>query len=391
MKGDVSGAMARALRVDRDRKEGVDRMESDVVHIAGAGPAGLTAAIVLARQGRKVRVYEKHPDVGHRFHGDFEGLENWSSTKDITEWIAEFGIETDFLFVPYDRVKVYAPGIHPIEMRSTRPVFYLVQRGAGAAAFDSGLKEQALSAGAEILFGRKDGHPDGSAIVATGPRCANVVALGMTFSTQRDNQAVLVLNDSLAPGGYAYLIVCNGRGTLATVLFRDFRRGAECFERTLLFFRNAEDMDITEPSRFSGYGNFFLPESAADRNRMYIGESASFQDYLLGFGMRYALHSGYLAAKSLMEGAGYDPLWKKGLQPALETSLINRFIFENGGSPVHRSLIRKMSQRDLRRSLRGLYGPSFFKHLLLPFAKKWFRGRMRSDQRIPRTFFPSLA
>ena len=51
------------------------------IEIIGAGPAGLVAAINLAKADYKVAVYEEKPDVGHRFHGDFQGLENWSSEE----------------------------------------------------------------------------------------------------------------------------------------------------------------------------------------------------------------------------------------------------------------------------------------------------------------------
>jgi flavin-dependent dehydrogenase len=375
----IVGAAGTAKTLPVLMDSGVSMVDGGVVNIAGAGPAGLTAAIVLARQGRKVRVYEKHPDVGHRFHGDFEGLENWSSKEDITELLKEVGIKTNFLFVPYSKVWVHAPGMNPVEMKSAKPAFYLVQRGAGATAFDLGLKEQALSAGAEILFNRKLERRDGGTIVATGPRYANMVAFGITFCTRMDHQAVFVLNNDIAPGGYAYLVVCNGRGTLATVLFRDFRRGNECFEKTLSFFRHVVEVDISEPARFNGYGNFFMSDAGTDRNRIHIGESAGFQDYLLGFGMRYAIQSGYLAAKSLMEGAGYDHLRKKELKLRLEASLVNRFIFENCGSMGHRYLIRKASQSDFRHFLRTLYNHSSFKRLLLPFAKRWYRRTVRSD------------
>ena len=48
------------------------------IKILGAGLSGLTAAINLAKEGYRVDVYEKNKDVGMRFHGDIQGLENWS-------------------------------------------------------------------------------------------------------------------------------------------------------------------------------------------------------------------------------------------------------------------------------------------------------------------------
>ncbi len=65
---------------------------SETINIIGAGPAGLTAAIVLAKHGLKARVYEMSSDVGHRLNGDFQWLENWSSEKDIKEILGNIGI-----------------------------------------------------------------------------------------------------------------------------------------------------------------------------------------------------------------------------------------------------------------------------------------------------------
>jgi flavin-dependent dehydrogenase len=54
----------------------------DPINIRGAGPSGLTAAVLLARAGREV-VYERAPDVGCRRHGDLEAFENWTTPEDV--------------------------------------------------------------------------------------------------------------------------------------------------------------------------------------------------------------------------------------------------------------------------------------------------------------------
>lgn len=50
--------------------------------IAGAGPAGLAAAIVLARRGHAVTVFERSACVGSRFHDDLQDIENGSTDAD---------------------------------------------------------------------------------------------------------------------------------------------------------------------------------------------------------------------------------------------------------------------------------------------------------------------
>ena len=137
----------------------------ETINIIGAGPAGLTAAIVLRKHGYPVRGFDKSPDVGHRLSGDFQGLENWSSGKDLKELIKDIGIEINFLCVPRYGGTLFAPGMKPAEIKSDRPIFYLVKRGAMAGTFDTGLKEKAQSLGAEILFNHRLDTFDGQAIV----------------------------------------------------------------------------------------------------------------------------------------------------------------------------------------------------------------------------------
>ncbi len=79
------------------------------VEIVGAGPSGLAAAIVLRHAGFPVTVYEERKDVGHRFHGDFQGIENWSLQENVLDQLARMGIKTNFQCVPFYRCTIYGP------------------------------------------------------------------------------------------------------------------------------------------------------------------------------------------------------------------------------------------------------------------------------------------
>jgi flavin-dependent dehydrogenase len=347
------------------------------INIIGAGPAGLTAAIAVARSGGRARVYEMAGDVGHRLNGDFQGLENWSSMRDVTDLLKDLGLEINFHCVPYYGGVVYGPEGKAVTTASERPIFYLVRRGSMPGSLDVGLKEQALSAGVEILFHRRIDRFEGPAIVGTGPKGANAVAAGVTFETDLKDQAVVVLDDSIAPKGYAYLLVNRGLGTMVTVLYREFERANEYFDATMRYFRNIMTLDIRNEKKFGCKVNFFLRDSQARANKLFVGESAGFQDFLWGFGMRYAMVSGHLAAKSVMEGSDYDALWKKELQPMLETSLVNRYLLEKCGHAGYRYLVRRFAKPDMRGFLRRQYNYSFFKRLLFPLAKINYESRVK--------------
>lgn len=352
----------------------------ETVNIIGAGPAGLTAAIVLRKNGFPVKVYEMSSDVGHRLHGDFQGLENWSDEKDIIELLKELGLNINFLCVPYYGGTVYAPEMDPVIVHSKRPIFYLVRRGSMPGTLDIGLKEQALSLGVDIIFNHRLKTFERTAIVATGAKVADVVAVGITFTTAMKNQAVVVLNDAIAPKGYAYLLVNEGYGTMITVIYRDYAGANKYFENMMRFFKNNIKMDIKNEKRLGCYGNFFMRDTQIRYKKLYVGEAAGFQDCLWGFGMRYAILSGYLAAKSFINNSDYDKLWKRELKPMLQTSLINRYLFERFGHAGYRYLAKKFSQGNPCGFLRRHYNPMFLKNLLLPLAKRSYKSRIKDKE-----------
>ena len=79
----------------------------DEKKIIGAGPAGLAAAINLAKNGYEVKVFEKNKDCGMRFRGDFQGLENWSSPADILTDLTKMNIKTNFWNKPIYHSEFY--------------------------------------------------------------------------------------------------------------------------------------------------------------------------------------------------------------------------------------------------------------------------------------------
>ncbi|MDA8051886.1 MAG: NAD(P)/FAD-dependent oxidoreductase [Rhodospirillales bacterium] len=347
--------------------------ESDSITIAGAGPAGLVSAIVLARAGRTVVVREWHESIGHRFHDDFQGLENWSDERDVLEEMWSFGVAADFDSYPVKEGTVFDPKGRARKVRSSRPLYYTVRRGSLPGTLDEGLLSQARRAGAEIRFGDKVQHLEGKGILAGGPRIAGAIAVGYVFETDMADGDWFALGNDLAPLGYAYLLVHGGRGTLATCLFTEFKHQAEYLKRTARFFVEKAGLTMRVARPFGGFINVRVPRHAVQGGHPVIGEQAGFQDALAGFGLRYAMRSGALAARSVIEGVSYERLWRQALRPGLSAGVVNRMLFNALGERGWQSAVNRLAAGDTGLVLRRFYGPSILSRVLFPMARRFYR------------------
>jgi flavin-dependent dehydrogenase len=113
-----------------------------------------------------------------------------------------------------------------------------------------------------------------------------------------------------------------------------------------------------------------------------VGEAAGFQDFLFGLGLRMALLSGWLAARSVLQRSDYDRAWQDLLAPRLRTSLVDRWLYEQGW--IRRSLMARVEREDLRELLGSLERDHWGKRLLLPWVLRRRLRRSAEGDRIPR-------
>jgi flavin-dependent dehydrogenase len=355
------------------------RSPSDAVTIVGAGPAGLACAIALAAAGRTVVLREWHRQVGTRFHGDFQGLENWSDERDVLDELRAAGIEISFEHYAVFHGTAFDASCNRYHVRSERPLYYLVRRGRDDGTLDSALLNQAIAAGVEVRQADRVEAITGPAVLAAGPRRADAIAVGYLFDTEMPEGDWVAFDDRLAPLGYAYLLVHCGRGTVASCMFTGFKRQAEHLEKTVAFFREHAGLEMRNPRPFGGFANFRLPRTAIQGGHPVIGEQAGFQDALAGFGMRYALRSGLLAARSIIEGTNYTSLWHRELQPLLRAGTVNRLLLNTVGARGRKIALTKLSRGDAGLILRRIYQPSMLSRLLFPIARWRYRAPLHDS------------
>jgi len=353
---------------------------AEVLQVVGAGPAGLAAAITLAQAGRQVVVHEAQRQVGHRFGGDLQGLENWSAKGDVLDALREAGITTAFETLACRRGTAFDAWDGRHEIQSRQPLCYLVERGPGRGSLDSALLEQALALGVEVRFGSRKASLEGPGILAVGPKAADAIAVGYHFETDMADGFWVILDDDIAPQGYAYLLVMRGRGTVKSCMFSGFKQERVYVERTVARFTRLVGLEMRNARAHGGVGNFRVPATAVSGAHPIAGEQAGFQDAFAGFGMRYAIFSGVLAARTLLSAGHYDREWRRALKPSIESSVVNRAIFGGLGNRGYQWLLRSQAwSGDARRFLRWLYGAAALRPLLLPWAQRRYKSR-RQDR-----------
>lgn len=341
------------------------------ITVLGAGLSGLTAAINLAKEGYEVEVYEKNKDVGMRFHGDLQGLENWSEKKDILEQLKEMGIKISFDCAPFSNV-IVTNCSKARKISSRKPLFYLVRRGSFLGTIDYGLKDQALKSGVKIHFQKP--FPKCVDIVATGPNPNEVpgVVKGIVFETSIKDIAIVVLNDRLAFKGYSYLLITKGYGCLCSVVLHELYRVNECFERTKEFFMQELNLRMRSPIEVGGVGSFSLRNEFQKGKMLFVGEAAGLQDFLWGFGMRFAIKSGYLAAQSIIKNMDYNEIVEKHFRTKLEAAVVYRYLWEDFASRRDYSFmiyIAEFLKKNQYHSLHGYFFlPKMIQKMIYPIA-----------------------
>ena len=362
-----------------------------VTHILGAGPAGLTAAITLARAGRKVTVYERASDVGSRHDGDYEVVENWTTHEDVFTEFSAWGVNTDFHCVPINALTCFGPGFQGMErLEATDPLFYVIQRGSQGQTLDCQLLRQARAAGVNVEF-RCNLKPEQADIVATGFAHARGYGVGYNFTTKAPNACYICFDAGITPNFYSYLITCEGRGTIA---FGSLRPSSPNLKDRLDYivagFRSRVDFDMESPRYFIAASTFGLPRNAQRHGRLYVGEAAELQDPLFGFGLRMSMMTGHLAARSLLDDCDYDSLWRARLVPQLRAAAVHRLLIQMTGNLGYRLLL--LYVRLYARSGNDLfakhYRPMWYTHLLWPLAKYKLLADLRNvDQHISKRRF----
>ena len=341
------------------------------VVIAGAGPAGLSAAIHLRHSDIPVVVFEGRKAVGARFIGEWQILENYSSKEDVFHELHSMGIEPSFDYVPAKWADLIDDRNRKRRVLSHVPYGYFLKRGNESGTLDRSLKSQAEALGAVVHCGRKIA-PEDADIVATGPGPADGIAKEIAFRTNSRDRIEVIFDPNLAPGGYAYFFVLNGWGTLGLALLSGYGKLEGQFEKAITRFQAIESFDVEAVRPGYSYMNFFLHKSSEQSGSVFVGEAGGFQDYLFGLGIRYAIVSGHLAARSFVENVTFDQLWQERFLGSMQSSVSSRLLYESFGKFGLRFFVWQSTRSDFTMFLHKWSRSSWLRRVVRPLAEKFF-------------------
>jgi len=351
------------------------------VTILGGGIAGLTAAINLKRAGVDVEVHECKRFCG-KHTNNFQFLENWTFEDDALAILQNLNIQTDFYIKPWHSLELISPSLKKCLKRSSRPLMYLLKRGLLEDSIDHAMQKQAQDANIPIIFKSKL-NVDDADIVATGRNKPAFIGTGITFPFDRPDNVMILFDDNLSLKSYSYFIVNDNIGEIASLNPADNKEHKARFDLTVKRFEGILNFKVTTiTNRFAAPGSIYFLKNARINKQCFIGEAAGFQDCLTGFGMMYALKSGYHAAQSIIRNDDYDRLWQADMLKPMAVSRTNRFLFEKLSNDGYEKLVRMLDSQnsiivkllggdDLQHILKKIYNHSLSYFLrLLVFWKR---------------------
>jgi flavin-dependent dehydrogenase len=285
--------------------------------IVGAGPAGLTAAINLQREGYQVTVWEKEAQIGGPpgWHPSVHGTP--VDTKNIWNYI---GIDCSTCFHNMNEIDHFIvmgdqisddPSAHRKQLGFTEGEDYVVERGGRESSLDSFLYRIALDEGVKFEFNRPlkkediDSLPPNS-ILATGLGPDVYKLLDIDFTNYMGYWTYLEVDFKDASGSayfgaysneYGYS--CYANGIWYILLFSRKEIPKEGLEEFNKLVKKVEGKEIKEWWRFFGrtpkkLGLFY-------NDLILTGTLAGFIEPALGFGITGALVSGKIAALTVID------------------------------------------------------------------------------------------
>ncbi|UCF08043.1 MAG: NAD(P)/FAD-dependent oxidoreductase [Thermoplasmata archaeon] len=317
------------------------------IRILGAGLSGLTAAINLAIEGRDVAVFERKGNVGEHIRPNYQGL--LRTHGDPAGYLRKWNLEPKFNLFPMEKA-ILSTRTRDIRVTLKEPIDFVLR--GGRESLECGLYEQAKSLGVKFHFNHREDKTRAD-IVATGHYKCDMLAFGGIYEDLDfpKDEFLYMHDDRYSPRGWYLYITPLPDGTYKMV---NTTSQPHVKQTKRLYFKAIKERKILRDivgdrkpkETFGGFGGCDFPKTAVKDGSLYVGEAAGFQDPFRGFGMNYALESGFLAAKAILENKDYDRLWKAHFRNRIKSDLYRRYAMVVFGDRAIEHVFRHLKDGD---------------------------------------------
>jgi len=319
------------------------------IKILGAGISGMVAGNILAKNGYEVEIFEKRSRIGSFFKKDVHSLRNYCYNYDVIRKYKKLGIKIPYTYPIFKEFR-FSPFLRCLEIYSkNKPLFYNFIRGYDSEnSFDVNLYKIAKKSGVKFYFNQVIDSSKVD-IIATGVRSIKGVAYGEHYegiSGITPNSLYIFLNNRYSPHGYSCILPFNNEASV--VIISTKKESKEKLRKRFNNLKNNNPIirkilkDAVFKNEIFGYAFYDFPQSAIKNKKLYTGEAAGFLDAATGFGTHYAILSGYLAAKAIIEKINYDYLWKKAFGEELKKQYSQRMKLQKFDNNDYEQIIENM-------------------------------------------------
>lgn len=326
-----------------------------IIKILGAGISGLSAGIILAKSGYPVKIFEKRSRIGSFLKKDVHSLRNYSYDYDVIEKYKELGVEISN-FYPIFKEFRFSPSLKYIEIYSKqKPLFYNIIRGyIDQRSLDIDLFNQAKKQGVEVIFNQKiDINKESDIdIVATGASYRKGIVYGQHYKniSTEPNALYFFLQNINSSYAYSYVVPFSEKEASIAIVSPQ-QENKDCVKKEFDKLLQGNDVikkiirNANLENEFFGYAFFKIPDTAVKNGKMYVGEAAGFLDATTGYGIHFAILSGYLAAQSIIKNQNYDELWKNTFGEELKKRISRRELMKKLGIKGQKKMIENLAKK----------------------------------------------
>lgn len=358
-------------------------MQNYDVVISGCGISGASAAFTLSKSGLSYLLIEKKPDIGIGPR-NWQGIENVFYKEDILQKIKkEAGLTLSGK--PISQINFFSSNKTSV-IKSKNPLCYLVQRG-GNNNLERQIIEQIKNpeikkkSFVKTIERRKNGKIGLRLNTGTKISCDYLfIAEGASsvFSKQfykeftvgiafllevkennvNENVIECYFNNKYAPNGYSYVIPDKEFTTIAVAgpSYKGVSRN-----HLLKFLKLPQIKERLKKSKiiskFTGCEIFSQPFLFSNGNILFLGGAAGLTDNCFGFGIRYAIYSGYFAANAVISGDinSYKKQFLEKFSKELKTRIMMRKIYDNAGDFVYNNITPLLAGISSRKDVMNLF------------------------------------